>query len=386
MTGNKRMANYELLRAVAMVMVVILHFLSHSENLIALNEPLTGNRVVGTLLEFFAIAAVNTYVLISGYFGARSSFRPTKAVALLFQIWFYALLIPCVLMALGMPVKGTELGVYGWVQYLFPVETEHYWFATSYFMMYLLTPVLNAAVKAMSKRQLQITLGGLLILFSGIKSISPVVFAFDRYGYDLPWFLCVYLVAAYLGLYGSRICEKWCWFLYVGSSLLCFGVNIGMYAAAGHYDEFAYYFTVPYHYNYILCLTAAIGLFYGFSKLHIREGKAAEIIRKIGGLCFGVYLLHEHIDLRYNWYSWITGWMNPSRKDSMGMFLAELIFCTAIVFVLGILVDYIRSRLFAGAAFLLRNTVLSRFLTGLDEAMAEKEKSGKDRIDGQDEG
>ncbi len=372
MTEKKRMANYELLRAVAMVMVVILHFITHSENSIALDKPLTGSRIAGTLLEFFAIAAVNTYVLISGYFGVRSSFRATKAVALLFQIWFYALLIPCVLMAAGLPTKGAELGIYGWIQYLFPVETEHYWFATSYFMLYLLTPLLNAAVKMLSKRQLQITIGGLLILFSGIKSISPVMFAFDRYGYDLPWFICVYLVAAYLGLYGCEIFEKWSWVLYIGSSLLCFGVNIGMYALAQRWDSFGYYFTVPYHYNYIFCLTAAIGLFYGFSKLSIREGRGAELIRRTGGLCFGVYLLHEHIDLRYHWYGWIKALVNPSQSEGVGILFWELLCCTVILFLAGVLIDDIRSRLFARAALLLRNTKISRFLCRLDKEMVEK--------------
>lgn len=383
MTENKRMANYELLRAVAMVMVVILHFVAHSENSIALDEPITGSRLVGTVLEFLAIAAVNTYVLISGYFGVKSSFRPSKAVALLLQIWFYALLIPCVLMAAGLPTKGAELGIYGWIQYLFPVETEHYWFATSYFMLYLLTPVLNAAIRAMSRRQLQIALGGLLILFSGIKSISPVMFAFDRYGYDLPWFICVYLVAAYLGLYGFRIFEKWSWFLYAGSSLVCLLVNIGMYVLAQRWDSFRYYFTVPYHYNYIFCLTAAIGLFYGFSKLRIKEGKGAEAIRRIGGLCFGVYLLHEHIDLRHSWYGWIRALINPSRKEGIGVFLGELVCCVVILFAAGIFVDYIRSRLFAGAALWLKNTRLSRFLYGCDREMAVKE--GKDKTYGQNQ-
>ncbi len=370
MAENKRLANYELLRAVAMVMVIVLHFMKHSDNLIALDAPLTGSRIVGALIEFFAIVAVNTYLLISGYFGVKGSFKPTKAVALLFQIWFYALLIPLVLMAAGLPTKGGELGIYGWIQYLFPIETEHYWFATAYFMLYLLTPVLNGAVKAMSRRQLQITIGGLLILFCGIKSISPVEFNFDRYGYDLPWFICVYLVAAYLGLYGSRIFEKWGWAFYVGSSLVCFGINLGMYELAQRWEDFRYYFTVPYHYNFFFCLTGAVGLFYGFSKLQIREEKAADVIRRLGTLCFGVYLLHEHVDLQDSWYGWIKACINPAQKEGVLALLGELVFCVAVLFTAGILVDYVRSRLFAGAALLLKNTGLSRFLKGLDGEMA----------------
>ena len=68
MAEKKRMANYELLRAVAMLMVVVLHFLTHSQSLLEAGERDSFNLVtlVGTALEFFSIAAVNTYVLNSG--------------------------------------------------------------------------------------------------------------------------------------------------------------------------------------------------------------------------------------------------------------------------------------------------------------------------------
>ena len=396
MTEKKRMANFELLRAAAMLMIVVMHFLSHSGSL-----PEAGNRdslnavtLIGTVLEFLCIAAVNTYVLISGYFGVKSSFRPSKAVTLLCQIWFYALLIPLVLKLVfpaglpemsetavgvaGIPVETGALsagqniqGIYKWIWYLFPIETEHYWFATSYFMLYLLTPVLNRAVKAMTKRQLQITLGGLLILFCGIKSISPVVFAFDRYGYDMAWFICVYLVAAYLGLYGCRLLEQKCWFVYVGSSLGCIVLNLGLFWWSLRDDRFAYYFSVPYHYNFLLCLTAAIGLFYGFSRLTLGEGKAAGVIRKMGGLCFGVYLLHEHVDLRYRWYWRIRDMINPSGKTGVGAFFLELIVSVVILFLAGLLIDYIRSLLFKVAGRMLKNAAVGRFLKKVDDEMRE---------------
>ena len=53
MAKEKRMANYELLRILAMIMVVTLHFLSHSDRLIALGVPLDGVRIIGSLLEAF---------------------------------------------------------------------------------------------------------------------------------------------------------------------------------------------------------------------------------------------------------------------------------------------------------------------------------------------
>lgn len=396
MAEKKRMANYELLRIVAMLMIVVMHFLSHSGSL-----PEAGNRdsfngvtLIGTVLEFFCIAAVNTYVLISGYFGVKSSFRPSKAVTLLCQIWFYALLVPLALKLIfptGLPMMpetavgaagllvdtgalaaGQNIqGIYKWIWYLFPVETEHYWFATAYFMLYLLTPVLNRAVRSMKKRQLQITLGGLLILFCGIKSISPAAFAFDKYGYDLAWFICVYLAAAYLGLYGCRFLERRGALVYVGSALGCIALNLGMFWLSLKNDSFVYYFSVPYHYNFLLCLTAAVGLFYAFSRLRFREGRVTAFIRKMGGLCFGVYLLHEHVDLRYRWYWWIRDAVNPSGKTGAGAFFLELIVSVAILFLAGLLIDYIRSLLFQAAGRVWKDTAVGCFLKKIDGEMKE---------------
>ena len=371
MEAKKRMANFELLRLLAMVMVVVMHFLSHSDSLIMLDQPLSKVRVLGSLLEAFSLAAVNTYLLLSGYLGTRSSFKPGKAVSLLCQIWFYALLVPVILGLSGVSVTASKLGIYGVIQYIFPIETEHYWFATSYLMLYLLTPVLNRAAVNLTKRQFGIVLGGLLILFSGIKSISPVVFAFDRYGYDLAWFICVYLVGAYLGLYGGERLKKSGWLLYVGSALLGFGVNIVMWFFSQKWDAFSYYFTVPFHYNFFPCLAGAVGLLYGFSGISIKEGAFARAVRRMGGLSFGIYLLHEHIDLRERWYGWLKQIVNPAGKEGVPIFLGELIFCTVLLFAAGILIDWIRNFGFRAAGSVLGKTKLSRKLKELDACFKE---------------
>lgn len=380
--GSKRMANYELLRILAMVMVVVMHFLAHGDNLPALDMPLDGVRIVGALFESFCLVAVNTYVFISGYFGVKSAFKPGKAVGLLCQIWFYALFILAVLLIAGVPTMMQIQGIYGAVQYLFPIETEHYWFATSYFMLYLLSPVLNQAVKNMSRKQLQIVIGGLLILFSGIKSISPVVFVFDRYGYDFPWFICVYLVAAYFSLYGWEFFEKKGWLIYIGSCLIGFSINLGMWFLSQRWDSFRYYFTVPFHYNFIFCLTGAIGLFYGFSRISIKEGWIAEKIRKMGGLCFGIYLLHEHIDIRNLWYEWISQMVNPGGNYGLGFFFWEMICCVVILFAAGIIIDWLRSKLFScSIRLVIGKTRLYRKVKEVDREFQMKLRKGE--ADGQ---
>lgn len=388
MVEKKRMANYELLRMLAMVMVVLLHFLSHSDSLLEPELSLTAQRFTGSLLEAFCLVAVNVYLFISGYFGVKGSFKATRALSLLCQIWFYALLIPLFLTLLGLETAAGREGIYGLLSYVFPIETEHYWFATAYFLLYLLTPVLNKAVQSMKRVQLELTLAGLFIVLCLIKSISPFAFAFDRYGYDLPWFIFVYLLAGYLGMWGEKPCDgrkekngpviflqRYGLWIYLFSCLFSFLLQLLMWKLSVYSDSFVYYFSVPYHYNFLLCLLGSVGLFFGFSHVRIKEGRLAEGIRKAAPLSFGIYLLHEHTDLRSSWYGWLSAVVNPAGKDGFFVFLAELVFCVLVLFFAGIAVDFIRSRLFAAVGKKLSHTRLLKKLKELDKEM-EREAAG----------
>lgn len=331
-----------------MVMVITMHFMRESGSLLDASAlfGVPVSQFLGTLLEAFCIVAVNTYVLISGYMGSEGSFKPSKVMTFLLQIWFYTLLIPLVLTCFSVPTLAKEQGIYGMVQYLLPIESDTYWFATSYFFLMLFMPLLNEAVKRLEKKQLQMILAGLLIFLCLVKSICPVALPLDRYGYDPVWFLCVYLIGAYLKKYGGGIFEKRAWSIYLGSSLLIFLMTISLWYSLRYFSGGAYYFTVPFHYNFVLCLTGAVGLFYGFRRINIREGKMAELIRRGGKYSFGIYLFHEHPDLRYRWYPFLRNILNPAGKEGTGWFLAELIFSIVVLLLVGILIEWIRDLLF----------------------------------------
>ena len=63
MEKNRRMTNIELLRILAMIMVVVMHFLYYSGSLMEVGSSLSSVRIIGTLIEAFCLVAVNTYVL-----------------------------------------------------------------------------------------------------------------------------------------------------------------------------------------------------------------------------------------------------------------------------------------------------------------------------------
>ena len=90
MQKKERMANLEVLRCVAMMMVVVLHYLGKGGLLPDLTAPLSVQDMVAWLLEAFCIVAVNVYMMISGYFLCESSFKLSRLLTLWVQLWLYS--------------------------------------------------------------------------------------------------------------------------------------------------------------------------------------------------------------------------------------------------------------------------------------------------------
>ena len=137
-TGTKRMANLELLRCVAMMMVVVLHYLGKSSLLPDLTGPdMDSVGLAAWLLECFCIVAVNAYMFISGYLLCYSSFKPSRLAGLWFQVWIYSVAVG-LLGALTGVVAETAVDIHYFLTLLFPISMSHYWFLTAYVFLYLL--------------------------------------------------------------------------------------------------------------------------------------------------------------------------------------------------------------------------------------------------------
>ncbi len=339
----KRQANFELLRIVAMMMIIVLHYLNKSDLILLYTQERSMVNYATHMIEAFCIVAVNCYVLLSGYFLAESAWKPGRVVSLVAQILFYSLLIPVVLICVGIVSPG-ELSVYSWLNFALPVETEHYWFGTAYLVMYALAPVLAAGAKAVEKKTLQVSIVFLVFFFSIWKSLVPAKLATDRYGYEYGWFLCLFLIAVYLRLYGCPKLEKKrnAVFLYIGMSLGIFLLTALSGVLAQALAPFSYYMDMPDTYNHILCLLGSVGFFMIFKNMKPWEGKTADWVRRLAPYTFGVYLLHEHELVRYRWLEWL-------RVDTVWgswMFIPHMIGCVVLVYAAGTGVDCVRGWIF----------------------------------------
>ena len=83
------------------------------------------------------------------------------------------------------------------------------------------------------------------------------------------------------------------------------------------------------------------------------EGIIAKVIYKVSPYTLGVYLLHEQIDMRYLW----PQWLGASAEGNVFLLLIRCLLAVIIVFVIGIVVDIIRSKVFKGVAGVVRKLV-----------------------------
>ena len=319
MEGKKeRQLNYEVLRIIAMLMIVCLHYLSRSG---LLGDPARADMGAADytvwLAEAFCIVAVNVYVLISGYFGVDAQRGTTLLTAgdvlkRPLRIWriafFYSTAIGAIAFLMGM----WEFDIYRIFTYIFPVVTEHYWFVTSYIILCLFMPFLNGGLTLLGKRGAYALLMGMLVIFSIAKTVIPMQLPWDKYGYDAYWFVTLYLTGAVLRRYGTPGLQRRgrVFAVYLISVLLIFASFVGIrtvFLKTGRLENMIHY---AYTYNHLFCYMGAIGLFLAFAQREgggIRLERFRRVIELFSGATFGVYLLHEHIDIRERWTTWFPG-------------------------------------------------------------------------------
>lgn len=340
---RKRQANFEILRVLAMAMIVVMHYMLKGGIAVPMSENGSLVNHAAWLIEAFCIVAANCYVLISGYFLVEAEWKLNKLIMLAAQVLFYSLLVPVVCIPLGIG-NVAEWSIYEWIFAVLPLQMDHYWFATSYVLLFMLVPVLAPGVRQLSKKQMQITIGVLLFYYCVIKSISPILLSTDNYGYDLGWFICLFLIAAYIRLHGIPFFEGKgkSFIIYVFCSVGIFGISAIAGFICRQTGALKYYMDMPYCYNYFLTLTGAVALFYLFKQIEFKESGLVRLICRVAPYTFGIYLLHENMAVRDLWPVWFGV---EGVKDSL-LFIPQLLFAVIVVFGFGIVVDFIRKKIF----------------------------------------
>ena len=83
---KERKSNFELLRIIAMILIISFHIVFHSEYEIT---TLNFNNYIIKVFWLFGEIGVNLFLLISGYFMIKSKISIKKILNLIFELIFY---------------------------------------------------------------------------------------------------------------------------------------------------------------------------------------------------------------------------------------------------------------------------------------------------------
>lgn len=332
-TRKGRSVNLDLLRIVSMMLIILLHSVDHSGVLEASAQASFSMQLYIRTIYMFTQVCVNCFVLISGYFLVQSALHLSKLVALWLEVVFYSLALRILFIVIGIkPFSLTSI-----VSCVFPILTGRYWFITIYFGLYLLSPFLKTAVRAMNKKQhtaLNILLFG---LFSLWNSVHPSLAGMNSGGgWGLAWFVVLYLAAAWFRNYYQPN-GRW-----IGKLLIWFGISLltalGWLLLGGIHPLFRAIIGHWYHYNSAPAYLASLVFFAAFLNIKTSFGRTGKFICAVAPATFGVYLIHAHADVS----PWLWKWLNLPRFMYTGLFPLIQFGLVVLILLLCIIIDQIR--------------------------------------------
>lgn len=324
---KERQSNLELLRIIAMLMVVSLHFMGHG-GILDNVKVFSNNFFMANLIESFSIYAVNVYVLISAYFMCDSKVTTKKMINIWTQVVFYTLFIYLILLVAGI----VDFNLIDAIRSLLPIIFNHYDFVTAYIVLMFLSPFLNKLINSMNKNEFNKLIITLLIFFVFLGIVFPIHLIVSNY---LSPFIVLYFIAAYIKRYlQNKLNKKRSLLLYVGSSLLIFFGTIILYVLG--LDQLKGNLL---SYRFILVILGSIGLFTLFLNINIQS----KLINNISALTFGVFLIHENNFIRSFLYSDIFKMDTLYNNNFLILFTIIFIF---IVFLTSSLIEYLRRKIF----------------------------------------
>lgn len=327
----KRSSNIELLRIVAMLMIVLHHYCVNS----GLTEVMVWNDITPNmvLVQFMSIGGkvgVNIFFLISGYFMINKVPKLKKVVKLLFEILFYNIIVFLFLHLLGVEYTKSDL-LNCFVPILFSTNT----FIATYLFVYVLSPMINKGVKSLSCKEFRILLIVLLTFYS-ILGTFFLQYTWHYFG----WGVTMYCVGAYIRLYGLNVSRKMagvgivaCVVFIWGFQLMC---DFGAQYVLGErlWSKWMFMLTDA---NKLPVFAMAVFMFVWFNKSEMGHSKW---VNTMAASCFGVLMIHANCwPMRH----WLWGMV----LDNVGFYSSAYLWLHMILATLGVylictLIDMLR--------------------------------------------
>lgn len=184
------------MRILLMLLIIAHHYVVNSG--VTALFPQDGATASSAFLVFFGMwgkVAINSFVMVTGYFMCTSRLTWVKVAKLLGVVYFWKAALCAVFLAAGLmgPADVAK-------SFLSPFRGIDAGFTASFLVMYCMIPFLNRLLSALGKGGLRRLLGLLLFVFTFCTTFLAAPAAFSEVG----WYCTLYLLAAYVRLWPAR--------------------------------------------------------------------------------------------------------------------------------------------------------------------------------------
>ncbi len=327
---TQRNSNVELLRIIAMFMIVLSHICVHS-NFQTGAMPFSFNKL---FLQFGTLGNLGTdiFIIITGYFLCTSAFKPNNLIKLHNQVWFYSVISFLIfLFCFNYNYTFEE-----YLMVFLPTIFKEYWFFSAYFILFIFSPFINMFLQTLDQNKHTIFLGLAILLWVVIPTFTKQ----PMFAGDLILFLLLYSIGAYLKFYPQNVFNNFNVRLGVTiiSILLLFLSTTIIDLVAIKFNSLSNQGLLFYNKNSLLTLFGAIGL---CSLAIYAKPNYSTFINKLGGCTFGVYLIHENFAFREVVWKQILN----LPQFSQSIFLPLIILLVAIgVYAVCTMIEFIRQK------------------------------------------
>ena len=349
---KQRLPNFEILRVLAMMTIVLLHFYLHglfyfdqttdsNLNSFSLTSATDGCLYfIHQCLIIVSRMGVNLFVMITGYFMINSRPRWDKVPVIWFQTMFYCVAIYAILVGAG--IYDFSLKDFG-AQFV-PVYNGSYWFVTKYIGLIALAPFVNIMVRNLSRLQYR----ALLLVLLAMDFEIMCNFGYGKYfSGDCTLFhlATVYLLAGYIRIHPVDITAK--------KSFIAFCLSVAaIFLLTMLYEEYLNYrLNQPYGHVALTCaLVGKNGLpiftsflfFVWISKLKVKRNWFTNALVRMAPYTFGVYLIHDNDYIRRLLWDSVVQHADAHSLWSVAYILAA----GATIFIACVGIDFLRKKLF----------------------------------------
>ncbi len=361
-----RQGNFELLRIIAMIMIVTLHYLGKGKLLNLDNGSIT--YFVAWFCEALSYVAVNVYVLISGYFTKSTKFKFNKIL----DLWIQTIIISGTAYIIALKTGiSEEFKSPDFFKSFMPITRNSYWFITTYFVFCAIAPFLVNIVNTINQKQHKTVCATLVF----ITSVLPTILYEADWlkiskGYHIIWFVTLFFVASYIRKYDTFKKNPFFYFVlyllsctigYVIKFVLCY-----LTLSLNNTDKSDKFFA---NYNMFFVFLASVFLFLAFKNIKINSNILNKIILFFSSATLYVYLIHEAPSTRsFLWEKIVNPMGHLGFPDIIINYIVGIFGVYFVCSVLGYIIKTVYSLLQLPKLTLLISNVLSKLTNKIMES------------------